>query len=424
MSGAAPSPDRLHFVGIGGAGMAPLALLAQSQGYVVSGSDREANSKTAELLRHGIQVTVGHAAANLPPTAGMLIYSSAVPEDNPERVEASRRRIVQIRRGEFLALLARRYRRVAAVSGAHGKSSTTALLAHILIVAGKSPAFLIGAKMTGYGSFSPGSGSDIFVTEVDESDGTHTFIRAELGIVPNIEEDHAWSVGGAAVLMDNFAAFGRHCNHLIYYPGEHPDRIFSEHPSAERLENPPTEYAGFFGFQAVNARIAVAAAEHLGVPRDRAEAAVRSFPGIGRRMTVRYDSPELTVIEDYAHHPSEIAAAVDLLRHRYPGRHLRVLIQPHRYARLEYFFDGFKRELAKADSVLVTSVFAAWSESGKIDGAALAAALPNATYAASGWEETAKLAVEPPCPARPLLLAVLGAGDIERVFAHLPGRGA
>lgn len=413
-------PEKLHFVGIGGAGMAPLAQLARHLGYEVSGSDREANAKTDELLRRGICVKIGHAADNLPPETELVVYSSAVAEDNPERAEAFRRRLPQVRRGEFLAELARSYRRVAAVSGAHGKSSTTALLAHILTVAGKHPAFLIGAEMNGCGSFSPGSGRDIFVTEVDESDGTHTFIRAELGLVPNIEEDHAWSVGGAAALMDNFAAFGRHCGHLIYYPGEHPDRLFAEHPSAERLEAPPDKYAGFFGFQAANALLAVAAAEYLGVSRDRAEAAARSFPGIGRRMTVRHASPELTVIEDYAHHPSEIAASIGLLRRKYPGHHLRVLIQPHRYARLEYFFDGFKRELAKADSVLVTPVFAAWSESGKVDGAALAAALPNAQYVSSDWEKTASVAVAPPCPARPLLLAVLGAGDIEQVFKYLP----
>ena len=412
--------DHLYFVGIGGAGMAPLAQLALDLGYVVSGSDREANEKTASLVRRGIRVSIGHAAENLPAGTSMLVYSSAVSEDNPERAEASRRQMPQIRRGEFLADLAQFYRRVVAVSGAHGKSSTTALLAHILTVAGKSPAFLIGAEMTGYGSFSPGSGRDIFVTEVDESDGTHTFIRAELGLVPNIEEDHAWSVGGAAALMDNFAAFGRHCHHLIYYPGENPDRIFAKHPSAECLEAPPSEYAGFFGFQAANARLAVAAAEYLGVPRDHAEAAARTFPGIGRRMVVHHDSPELTVVADYAHHPSEIAAAIKLLRRQYPERHLRVLIQPHRYARLEYFFDGFKTELAKADSVLVTPVFAAWSESGKVDGAALAAALPNAQYVTSGWKDAARIASQPPCPARPLLLAVLGAGDIDRVFKYLP----
>ena len=410
----------LHFVGIGGAGMAPLALLALDLGYTVSGSDREANSKTAELLQHGIRLKIGHAADNLPPETELVVYSSAVAEDNPERAEAFHRHVPQIRRGEFLADLAQSYRRVVAVSGAHGKSSTTALLAHILTVEGKHPAFLIGAEMAGCGSFSPGSGRDILVTEVDESDGTHTFIRAELGLVPNIEEDHAWSVGGAEKLFDNFRTFADHCNHLIYYTGVHPDRIFAEHPSAERLEEPPDEYAGFFGFQAANARLAVAAAEYFGIPRDRAEAAARSFPGIGRRMVVHHDSPELTVVEDYAHHPSEIAAAIRLLRRKYPERHLRVLIQPHRYARLEYFFDGFKKELAKTDSVLVTPVFAAWSESGKVDGAALAAALPNAQYVASDWREIARIAVTPPCPARPLLLAVLGAGDIDQVFKYLP----
>ena len=415
-------PRKLYFVGIGGAGMAPLALLAQSQGCRVSGSDCEAGAKIVELKRHGIDVSIGHAAANVPQDTEMLVYSSAVPADNPERETASRRRIRQIRRGEFLALLATGYRRVTAISGAHGKSSTTAAIAHILTSCGLSPAFLIGAEMNGVGSFSSGGAArDVFVTEVDESDGTHTFIKAELGVVPNVEEDHAWSVGGAEKLLDNFIRFAGNCRHLIYCAGAYPDRLFANHPSAERLTDLPARYAGFFGFQAANARLAVAAAEYLGVPHDEAEAAVRTFPGIGRRMTVRYDSPKLTVVEDYAHHPSEIAAALQLLRHQYPDRHLRVLIQPHRYARLEYFFDGFKRELGKADSVLILPVFATWSESGRIDGAALASALPNARYFAGDWQVTAANAILPSPDGKPLLLAVLGAGDIERVFDYLPG---
>lgn len=425
MTAGSPSSHlqkKLHFVGIGGAGMAPLALLACSLGCRVSGSDREANGKTSELRDRGIRVDIGHRADNLPSDAELLVYSSAVAEDNPERAGACRRGIPQIRRGEFLAVLANFYRRVVAISGAHGKSSTTALLSHILNSVGKNPGFLIGAEMNGIGSFSSGgSERDIFITEVDESDGTHTFIKAELGIVPNVEEDHAWSVGGAAKLLDNFKHFAGNCRHLIYYAGTYPDRLFAQHPSAERLTDQPTEYAGFFGFQAANARLAVAAAEYLGIPRGRAEAAARAFPGIGRRMTVKYDSPKLTVIEDYAHHPSEIAAALQLMRRKYPERHLRVLIQPHRYARLEYFFDGFKQELAKADSVLVLPVFAAWSESGRVDSATLAAALPNAKYLAASWREAAATATLP-CPdGKPLLLAVLGAGDIERVFGYLPG---
>ena len=411
----------LHMIGIGGAGMAPLALLASGQGWNISGSDCAANAKTEELARHGIRVAIGHDAKNLPPDAALVVYSSAVPEDNPERMAAKSLGIPQIRRGEFLAVLAEAYRRVIAVSGAHGKSSTTALIAHILTAAGKSPAFLIGADLNGVGSCSPGAGRDLFVTEVDESDGTHTCIHAELGIVPNIEEDHAWSVGGAAALMKNFAGFGSHCRHLIYCAGANPDRLFAAHPSADRLTDIAEEYLGFYGFQAANARLAVSAAVYLGVPREQAEAAARSFPGIGRRMQLRHRSDRLVVIEDYAHHPSEIAAALKLLRHQYPGHHLRVLIQPHRYARLEYFFDGFKHELAKADSVLIVPVFAAWTESGKVDSSTLAAALPNARCLDCGWEETANTAVVP-CPGdtRPLLLAVLGAGDISEVFRHLP----
>jgi len=413
-------PKRLFFVGIGGAGMAPLALLACDFGCTVSGSDREAGTKTDELRRHGIAVSLGHRAANLDTGAELLVYSSAVPEDNPERAAAARLGMPQIRRGEFLARLAAEYRRVVAISGAHGKSSTTALLAHILTTVGLAPGFLIGAELNGGGCFAPGKGRDIFVTEVDESDGTHTFIHPHLGIVPNIEDDHAWSVGGVEVLMRNFRTFGEHCERLIYFPGADPDRLFGGHPGARRLPPPPVEYAGFFGFQAANAFLAVAGAVELGVPRERAAAAARSFPGIGRRMSLRFQSEKLVIVEDYAHHPSEIAAALELLRRRYPGHHLRVLIQPHRYARLERFFAGFVRELSSADSVLVAPVFAAWSESGKVDGRALAAAIPCAKYVDSGWAGAAVTALVPPQDGSPLLLAVLGAGDIEQVFRHLP----
>ena len=408
---------KIHFIGIAGAGMAPLAMLAQGFGHRISGSD-SAPGKKADVLRNaGISVRAGHDAANLPDDTELVVFSSAVAEDNPERREAERRHIPQIRRGEFLAQLSAHYRRVAAISGAHGKSSTTALLAHILTAVGANPSFLIGAEMNGVGSFAVG-GTDIFVTEVDESDGTHTFMHPYLGIVPNIEEDHAWSVGGAEQLMRNYRTFGNNSEKLVYCAGENPDRIFNGHPHSRRLDALPDEYLGFFGFQAANACLAVAAAEELGIDRTAAEAAARTFPGIARRMNVRFASDALTVVEDYAHHPSEIAAALKLLRHRYPEHHLRVLIQPHRYARLEYFFDDFRRVLASADSVLVAPVFAAWCESGKVDSNTLAASLPNARSVSGSWSDIAA-AAKIPVPGKKLLVAVLGAGDIEQVFPFL-----
>ena len=407
----------LHFIGISGAGMAPLAMLARGFGCAITGSDSAPGKNAGRLRAAGITVNAGHSAANLPAAAELVVYSSAVSADNPERREAERRGIPQIRRGEFLARLSGNYCKVAAISGAHGKSSTTALLAHILQTVGANPSFLIGAEMNGVGNFAVG-GSDIFVTEVDESDGTHTFMHPYLGIVPNIEEDHAWSVGGAEQLMRNYRTFGDNSAKLVYCAGENPDRIFSGHPHARRLDSIPDEYLGFFGFQAANAYLAVAAAEELGIDRAAAEAAARTFPGIARRMNVRFASDALTVVEDYAHHPSEIAAALKLLRHRYPEHHLRVLIQPHRYARLEYFFDDFRRVLATADSVLVAPVFAAWCESGKVDSNSLAASLPNARSVSGSWSDIAA-AAKIPVPGKKLLVAVLGAGDIEQVFPFL-----
>ena len=142
--------ERVHFIGIGGAGMAPLAAILLEHGAVVTGSDREANAKTAELARHGAVVHIGHDAANLPPDATLAVYSSAVPESNPERRRAAELKIPQLRRGEFLAELTRQYRRLAAVSGSHGKTSVTAMLAHILVKAGLKPGFLIGGSRERY----------------------------------------------------------------------------------------------------------------------------------------------------------------------------------------------------------------------------------------------------------------------------------
>ena len=135
-------------------------------------------------------------------------------------------------------------------------------------------------------------------------------------------------------------------------------------------------------------------------------------------MRVRFESDRLTVVEDYAHHPAELAGSLDWLRRRYPGRHLRVLFQPHRYARLEKYLPRFVEELQKADSAIVTPVFAAWSETGPVGGRELAAA-SGARYLEPPWEGIAAAALEP-CPGRALLLAVIGAGDIEQVFHYLP----
>ena len=414
--------DRIHFVGIGGAGMAPLAEIVLTRGARVSGSDHELNAKTAHLAELGATVHAGHAAKFLPPDAELLVYSSAVPPENPERARAAELGVPQLRRGEFLAKLAAEYRRPVAISGSHGKTSVSAMIAHILVHTGKKPGFLIGAAVNGSPSASAGEGDDLFVMEVDESDGTHTFVHPFLGVVPNVEDDHSWSVGGEAQLFENFRRFAFQSKHLVYCAGTHADELFADHPAAKRLERPePGCFGGrWIGFQAWNANLAIHAAMRLGIDGAAAEAALDSFPGVARRMTAHFRSDRLTVIEDYAHHPTELASSIETLRLSYPGHHLRIVFQPHRYARLHKYLPLLAAELAKADSAIVTPVFAAWCEAGPSGGGDLAAAAgPNARYLDADWPEIARTALDY-TEERPLLLAVIGAGDIEHLFEFLP----
>ena len=331
--------------------------------------------------------------------------------------------IPQIRRGEFLARLAAQYRRPVAVSGSHGKTSISAMLTHILVHAGRRPGFLIGAAVKGAPSASAGEGDDLFVTEVDESDGTHTLVHPYLGVVPNVEDDHSWSVGGEAQLFANFRRFASQCKHLVYYAGLHTDELFASHPDALRLEYPLPGSFGrrWIGYQAWNAHLAIRAAVLLGVDAAEAEKALESFGGVARRMATRFQSERVTVIEDYAHHPTELASSIGTLRAGYPGHHLRVVFQPHRYARLRKYLPQLAAELAKADSAIVVPVFAAWCESGPVGGAELAAAAgAGARYLDAEWKAIAEAALDYR-GTRPLLLAVIGAGDIEHIFEYLPG---
>ncbi len=415
-------PDKIHLVGIGGAGMAPLARILLEQGRIITGSD-SAGSESAESLKSlGARVNYGHRAENLPQDCLLVIYSSAVPPENPERMRARELNIPELRRGEALAEIMRRYRRPVAVSGSHGKSSITAMLTHILRRAGLSPGYLIGAELCdGAPSAAAGDG-DLFIAEVDESDGTHACCSPALGIVPNIESDHCWSVGGEERLYANFRRFGLQSGRLLYCDSERCRTVFSGHPDAVPVR-PPERFGRWRGYQAPDAFLAVCAAGLLGIPEDQAETMLDDFPGIARRLSVRCSSPELVIIEDYAHHPTEVTAAIRTLRELYPEFHLRILFQPHRYARLEKYFDEFAAALQLADSTVVAPVFAAWCETGGKNSADLASAIGEKAVAADGsWEDIAATALDR-LPRHPLLLAVLGAGDIREVMPLLPHTG-
>jgi UDP-N-acetylmuramate--alanine ligase len=353
----------------------------------------------------------------------LLVRSSAVRNDNPEFAAGVAAGCPHLRRGELLATLATTSRRTVSVAGSHGKTSVTALLAHVLRESGLAPGFCIGGKVIGWDAPAAAGNGDLFICESDESDGTQIHLHSHLAVVVNLEDDHAWNFANEAELYANFAAYARQSKQLLHLDEPAAGRLFADHPNREPWLPGATDLAPFADlpwgpFQRHNAALVTAVAVRLGVPPEQAVAAARSFPGVARRMTVHRESPELVVVEDYAHHPTEVAAALAANRERWPRRHLKIVFQPHRHARLARYFHDFARELRKADTVVVTPVFAAWTEVGPASSADLAAAIgPHAGFTELPWPALARKLAAAIAP--PETIAILGAGDVDQVIPPL-----
>ena len=413
--------DSAHIIGCCGAGCAPLARILLEKGFRVSGSDLLDNAAAAALRRHGAQIApAGHRAGNIPADDDRLlvIRTSAAGPENPEVAEAMRRGLPVLRRGEALAITADSYKRPVAVSGSHGKTSVSAMLAWLLRELGADPGYMIGGSVTGWESAGAAGDGDLFVTEADESDGTHALLHPHLGIVTNVEDDHAWSLGGFEALERNFKAFAAQSETLLYCASEETDRLFKDHPHAVRIDlaNIPENFLPGFGhFQRLDGAIAFEIAALLGFDLNEAMRKLQEFPGVERRLSVRYNGA-VTVIEDYAHHPTELRESIRSLRGLYPGRRLVVIFQPHRYARLERYFDEFTVELKKADLVFVTPVFAAWTGSGKRSSEDLAAAVGGTALEGSWDDMGAQAGLE---LKKGDVAAILGAGDLPKILPSL-----
>ncbi len=418
------SGRHFHFIGCGGAGMNPLTVIIRQKGFPVSGSDLECGYSVKLLGQLGIPVAIGHSSGNLPETEspGVAVYSSAVKPDNPELAEAEKRDWQCLRRGELLAELAGQYLRPVAVSGSHGKTTVTAMLAHILKSAGLDPGCMVGGKVTGWNFSGAAGNGDIFVTEADESDGSHRLLSCFLGIVTNVEDDHCWGLGGPEQLYKNFSEFAAKSDKLIYFDSPLTRKLFAEHPDAYvltineiekmrlRRKFPVDAPVNSGNFQRINAALAIKAAEILEVSPETAIKALADFPGVDRRMTVHFQSDDYVVIEDYAHHPTEVQAAIEAIREKFPEKALTVIFQPHRYARLKRYLNGFAEELSKTDQVFIAPVFSAWVETGEIGSGNLADKIgKKAQFLDMPWPGIARKVVEKVIP--PAVIAVFGAGD-------------
>lgn len=408
-----------HIIGCGGAGCAPLTRLLHEKNLRVTGSDLIENGNTRMLRDLGIPVFTGQSADHLPHGGTpLIIRTSAAGTDNPERLAAERAGMTVIQRGQALALVASSYRRTVSICGSHGKTTVTSMIAWVLSHAGLNPGIMIGGNVPGWPVNGSAGNGDLFVTEADESDSTHALLKSALGIVTNVEDDHAWSVGGVEALENSFRTFASRSDTLFCGKSAVAERLFAGHPAVRflDLENIPADIPSKFPhFMRMDMAFAVAAAEFCGIDHAEAIRILSDFPGVDRRLSFRHRGV-IPVIEDYAHHPTELKESLRALRELCPGKRLTVIFQPHRYARLERYFDDFAKVLSTADRVFITPVFAAWTSGGKYSSEDLASAV-RGTALRGTWDEmghTVGVSLRSGDMA-----AIIGAGDLQKILPSL-----
>ena len=395
--------DRVHFVGIGGIGMSGIAEVLLTLGFTVTGSDLRASAVTERLAARGASIALGHAPQNVG-SAKVVVTSSAVRRDNPEVEEALRRGVPVIPRAGMLAELMRMKHSVA-VAGSHGKTTVTAMLAHIASEAGLDPTAVIGGKLSSFGASARLGRSDLMVVEADESDRSFLLLLPTLAVITNIDWEH---VDCYPTLQDLRDAFLQFANRVPFYGA---CVVCGDDPNVRAILPRVTRRAITYGFgdgchyrafplpcaegerfevragdrapgevslkllgrhSVLNALAAVAAAEEMGVSFTDASRALASFAGAERRFQAKGEEKGVRVVDDYGHHPTEIAATLEAARRLAGGRHMMTLFQPHRYTRLAAFLHDFAEVLSDADLVVVTDVYpAAEDPIPGVDGAAL-----------------------------------------------------
>ncbi|MBV8062770.1 MAG: UDP-N-acetylmuramate--L-alanine ligase [Nevskia sp.] len=407
---------RIHLLGIGGSGMAGIAEVLLNLGYTVTGSDLKDSAATRRLQGLGAIVQFGHDAARVR-GADVVVVSTAVKADNPELLAAREARIPVVRRAEMLAELMR-FRYGVAIAGTHGKTTTTSLVASVLGEGGLDPTFVVGGRLKSAGTNARLGGGAYLVAEADESDASFLHLTPMMAVVTNIDADHLETYGGDfrrlratfieflqrlpfyglavlcaddPVVREILPEVGRP---LLTYGLDAHDGVAADLRAEEiRFEASGAHFTAVLPdgsreplhlnlpgrHNVQNALAAVAIAHELGVGMDAVRKAFTEFQGVGRRCESHGDlklgKATVRVVDDYGHHPREIAATLSAIRGAYPNRRLLVAFQPHRYSRTRDLFDDFCAVLSDADALLLTEVYAAGEAPiAGADGAALAQA--------------------------------------------------
>ncbi|CCD88753.1 UDP-N-acetyl-muramate:alanine ligase, L-alanine adding enzyme [Bradyrhizobium sp. ORS 285] len=387
----------IHFVGIGGIGMSGIAEVLCNLGYTVQGSDASDNANVARLREKGITVSVGHKAENVA-GADVVVVSTAIKRDNPELMAARAQRIPVVRRAEMLAELMR-LKSCVAIAGTHGKTTTTSMVAALLDAGGLDPTVINGGIINAYGTNARLGGGEWMVVEADESDGTFLKLPADVAIVTNVDPEHLDHFKTFDAVQDAFRAFVENVpfygfavmciDHPVVQAlvGKIEDRriiTYGVNPQADVRLVDLTPMGGGSSFKVVfrdrksgatheiadialpmpgrhnasNATAAIAVARELGLSDEAIRKAIAGFGGVKRRFTRTGEWNGVTVIDDYGHHPVEIAAVLKAARESTNGKVVAV-VQPHRYTRLQSLFEEFCTCFNDADAVVVADVYPA-----------------------------------------------------------------
>ncbi len=454
-TGVRAIPQRVHLVGVGGIHMSGIATILRHRGHTVSGSDLSLSPLTSKLEQLGVTVIRGHDAANVG-DAEMVVYTSAARNDNPELAEALRRGVTTIKRGEMVALLADG-KQVIAIAGTHGKTTTSSLVAFMLHHAGRSPTIMLGGEMINLSTnVAPGDGPH-FVVEADEYDGAFLNYRPHVALVTNIEPDHLDYYGSFETLTQTFKRFlsrvedngyiiacadspalqallpptvrddVTHPVHVVSY-GLSPEADWTARDISRKGIDTSTFMVELRKQQwgtvetllpgvhnVTNSLGAIAVGQVLGLSAQEMQSAISEFRGVRRRFELVGEAAGVTVMDDYAHHPTEVRATLAAARERFRGRRLVCLFQPHTYTRTSYLLDGFRTCFQGCDALLIAETYAAREEpSAGMSAEELAREIvAPAAHFAGTLEESAGTTADQLVPGD--VFFTIGAGDVDKV---------
>lgn len=387
------TPIHIHFIGIGGISMSGLAEILLKEGFQVSGSDSRDSALTEHLTRLGARIQIGQKASNIPEDCQAVVYTAAIHPDNPEYAAAKKRRLPMLSRAELLGQLMRNYKTSIAVAGTHGKTTTTSMISSILLAEELDPTISVGGMLPSIGGNIRVGGPDVFLTEACEYTNSFLHFSPTMGIILNIEEDHMDFFQDLNDIRRSFRRFAEllPTEGLLIINSDIPDyeeitegllcRVvtFGSRKDADyQADNICYDELGRPSFRLIqkgresetfqlevpgehnvlNALASVALADALGIPNETSKKGLLSFSGTARRFDYKGVVNGFTIVDDYAHHPTEIRATLHAAAH-YPHREIWCVFQPHTYSRTKAFLPEFAKALSLADHVVLADIYPA-----------------------------------------------------------------